>query len=261
MWRLLLLLALVGCDGGPAPPRLQAPAPAPSNAVRLVGTSAATPLLTRLARAFVARNPGAPLVIDAALSATGAAAALSDGVVDAAVVMRPRGQTPERGTQIARTLPMLAVGPGVPLRRISAVDLAARLADPEPRWPDGHPLRLLLRPAGDPLQRAVAALHPELDAAISAAVDARRFRVVPQDAELREALRTTPGAIAVTDVGGTRMHATPLWRVRIAEGHPAPVGIWVVTGAAPPERLSEFLRFAAGGQGQALVSDLGYALP
>ncbi len=261
MSRLLITLVLVGCDPTPAPPRLDPSTAGPVGAIRLVGASAATPLVTRLARAFLARSPGSPLLVDAPLSPEGAAAALADGVVDATVVMGPAAGAPANATLLARTLPMLAVGPGVPLRRISAADLARRLADPEPRWPDGHPLRFLLRPAGDPLQRAVAALHPDLDAAISAAVAARRFRMVPSDAELREALRTTPGAIAVADVGGVRMHATPLWRMRLSEGRPAAVEIWLVTRDPTPERLRVFIAFATGSQGRAIVGDLGYGLP
>ncbi len=257
-----LMLTLTACDRAAEPPQLDPPAARHARAVRVVGVSAATPLVTRLVRSFAARIAGLPLVVEAPLSQVGAEAALADGVVDAAVVLRSASDPPPpNGVRLARTMPLLVVGPGVPIRRVGAADLARRLTDPQPRWPDGHPLRLILRPLDDPLQRAVAAMHPDLEAAIAEAVKARRFRVVPHDAELREALRATPGAIAVTDLGSLRMHATPLWRVRLNEGRPKPVDVWLLTGETPAPRLRAFFDFATSADGRSLVGDLGYGVP
>jgi len=257
-----LVIWVLACSPEAEPPSITTPVPRPGGVVRIVAVSAATPLVTRLVRAFSSRNPGPPLVVEAPLGAAGAAAALADGAVDAVVVLRGAEEPPpDNGVRLARTQPCVVVGPAVPQRHIGAAELARRISDAQPRWRDGHPLRLLLRPGDDPLQRAVAGLHPDLAAAIEEAVGARRFRVVSRDAELREALRATPGAIGVTDVGGLRMHATPLWRMKLTEGRPAPVDLWLVTGDAPPPRLAPFVGFATGAQGRGLVVDLGYGAP
>ncbi len=260
----LLLMAAVGCNSAPAPPSLE---PTPPNAegqaraVRVAGLATATPLIARLARAFEARHPGPRVVVDAPLSARGAKAALSDGALDGAIIGAPEGEVPPNATRVAATRPSLAVGAGVRTRSLDAGTVRDHLEAARLTWPDGLPVRVLLRPLDDPLQRALVQGRSDLEVAFREAVEARRFRVLAHDADLRQALQDTPGAIGVTDLGAMRMHGTPLWPVHL-EGVTVPrVDLWLGTASTPPPRLQAFLAFVEGAEGRALVVDLGYEVP
>lgn len=254
-------LALAACGSPEPPPPLDAPAVRPPDrVVRLAGAAGATPLVSHLAGVFKDREPGLPLVVDAPIGADGAVRALDAGVLDGALVLADAGAPPRsEAACVALTRPTLVAGPEVPVRSLSPEALASALAGNDAAWPSGLPRRVLLRPADDPGQHALAATSPALQGAFAQALGSARWRVVLRDADLRDQLARTPGAIGVLDSGSLGLHGAPLWPVRL-EGvdAPRPLCVWLAPRAEAPERLSAFIRFLLSPQGQALVGDLGY---
>ncbi len=252
-----------GCTPEPVPPSLDPPVPAASeDRVHLAGDEAATLLLRHLAEHFSARNAGGgAVVVEAPLGAAGALRAVADGALDAACVLTAEGSPgPEGAVPIAITHAILATGGASSLRSLTQERLRALLLS-GPTSESGP--ALLLAPADDPVQHALAAVDPALEGAFDEAIAQHHWPVYFDGAALRDALRRTPGAVAVVDTGTLRHRAIPLWTVALTESPPPDVRLvlQVVPGPHPPARLQEFLAFITGPDGRALVSDVGYTPP
>lgn len=255
-WALVALAWVAGCAPIAEPPPLDpAPPPAPSAEIRIAGAEAATPLVRHLAELFQSRQPGPPVVVEEPLGDAGARAALADGRIAAALVVTPGGAG--EGVVLARSAVVLAVGPGVRARRITAAVLAESLRGERAVWGGGLPRRVLLRPVDDPIQAALVAAVPGLDAPLAAAVAGRRWPVYGREGALRSALRA-PGALAVADRGNLRLHGVPAWEVAIDGVAPVHVDVRLIAGEPMPPRLRAFVAFAASADGGALVGDLGF---
>jgi hypothetical protein len=252
--RLLLPLLLLACEPPVAVPPLPAPVATPAMGVRLAGEGAFTPLVVRLTREFSDRNPGEALVVEAAVGGRGAQRALADGVLDAAIVARSVGQPlAAGGVRVAGTEVVLAAGRGTGLRgRLSPERLAGLLSAEVP-----GKLRLFLRGPEDALEQALVASAPLLGPSFEGALQTQRWPVLTDESALRETLRGVPGAVVLADTGFLALHGLPVWTVPVVEPPPR-VELVVVARADAPPRLTQFLAWVAGPEGQALVQELGY---
>jgi hypothetical protein len=223
--------------------------------VRLAGEGAFTPLVVRLTREFSDRNPGEALVVEAAVGGRGAQRALADGVLDAAIVARSVGQPlAAGGVRVAGTEVVLAAGRGTGLRgRLSPERLAGLLSAEVP-----GKLRLFLRGPEDALEQALVASAPLLGPSFEGALQTQRWPVLTDESgPARDAARgagsggaggyRVPGAARAAGVDG-------------AGGGAAAAGGAGGGGPGPdaPPRLTQFLAWVAGPEGQALVQELGY---
>ncbi len=93
---MLPLALLTGCAGDPPPPTpaqandVLAPTP---DALLVMGSGAATPLLQALARAYATGHPSLPVRVEPSVGSAGGIAAATDGAVDLGLVGRPLGPT------------------------------------------------------------------------------------------------------------------------------------------------------------------------
>ena len=250
---------MAACEPGVEPPALE-PAPPTTDDSRLhiAGDEAATPLFRHLADHFSARRPGPAVVVESPLGAVGARRALEDAALDAALVV---GGAPGEGIVIAVTRVTLVTGAASSLRQLSPETLRGLLRG-EPA-PGGASRTMFLASADDPVQRALSEATPELQAAFAEAISGRRWPLFFDGQALRDAVRRTPGAVAVTDSGTLQMLALPLWPVRLG---PSPkfddrLALRIVAPETPRPRLVAFIEFLRSAEGQALITDVGYGLP
>lgn len=126
--------------------------PASERAVRIGGTGAALGLMTRLAAAYTAQAPGAAIEVLPSLGSSGGIRALGEGVIEIAVSARALRQEEAasglRAVPLSRT-PFVLVTSHPEPPGIAGSDLASLYAEPAAAWPDGTPLRIILRPASD----------------------------------------------------------------------------------------------------------------
>lgn len=260
----LMAQGVAGCGQQTAAPAIEAARPRIAGpTVRVAGDAVATPLMSRLAAAFSARHPGAPIVVDAPISSSGALRAWRSGAIDIALMVTSGdAPAPEGAVLLAETEPILVAGPGVRTRRITADVLAAVLRGENPSWPDGLARRVLLAPADDPAQRAFANTSPGLRAAFQDANRDRRWRVVHQAAALRQAIAETPGAIGVLDKGGLSLHGTPVWPVALTAGRPPDrLRLWILPDREQRARSVGLMAFVTGPEGRTFAKNLGYSVP
>ena len=256
----ILALHLSACEPRAAPPALEtARAPAGDAVVRVAGVSTGTRLASRLATAFETRSPGSPVLVEAPIGRP--IEALADGLIDAALVITTGDVPPAPfALALARTRAVLAVGGGVGIRALAPGEWARTLYGTAGPWPGGLPRQVVLRPAEDPLQRALAEQHPVVAAALDRALAAGRWPVERRDGALLGALRRRVGSIAVTDTGNSRLTGSPVWTLDLGRPPPA-LTLWLVTAEHPPERLVHFVAFLRGSEARGLIADDGFEVP
>ncbi len=140
----LFILLLAGCGA--------LSAQASEAHLRLGGTGAAIGVMTRLAEAFAADNPGISAEVLPSLGSGGGIRALADGAIDVAVSARALKPAEAENPLVAAPLsrsPFVVVTSNPEPQELAAGDLAALYANPAARWADGSPVRIILRPKSD----------------------------------------------------------------------------------------------------------------
>lgn len=250
---------LLGCEPRQAPPELPQPAARPQRqALRLAGDAVTTPLVKRLTRVFRVQRRGRHITVDEAIGAQGAARALADGIIDGALIAQPAQQPPPpNAVRLARTRVVVAVSRSGGAYQMQPAELARTFLGQHAAWPNGLPRRVLLRSPEDPLQQALALRMPAVGAALAQAFEQGNWPVYLRADALRAALRVTPGALAITDVGSLGLHGLPVWVIKV--GEPVFVDLWLQARPDASPRMRAFMRWLAGAEAQEMIRGLGYA--
>jgi phosphate transport system substrate-binding protein len=240
------LLALVALAGG-----------ARAEELRAGGTGGALGLLQRLAPAFAAASPGDQLRIQPSLGSGGGIAAVRDGVIDLAVSARPLNAAEQAaGLRAAPWIstPLVAVtarrdAPG--LARAMLPDLYAQA---NPTWPDGVPLRVILRPPSEASIDLLIAAQPALGPALRLAHQRRFIPVAPTDQDNFIAARATPGSLTFAGLAQLLTEGEGLFQVPLdgavasldqaaPSHHGADMPMLLVRGADPAPVARRFVAF------------------
>lgn len=220
------LTALVGCAAERGRPEafVCQPAAAARQAAGLLvaGSGAALPL-AEAAQLEIGEQAGIALRIASSIGSRGAREALAAGDIDIALAAEPTlPQTPGvRWTAVARTDVVLVTTRRGELAPLDERALAAAIASAPPRWPDGTPMRILLRPADDSGMVALARGRPRLHAALNAAREGEDVQVLDTDQEMARALRATGDAIGLLDRGMLGLLQVPAWPIDTGAAGPS----------------------------------------
>ncbi|MGJ8571443.1 MAG: substrate-binding domain-containing protein [Hoeflea sp.] len=174
---------------------------AQADTLRIGGTGSATVLMQRLGAAFEAKETGTTVEVIPGLGSSGAIAAVRDGVLDLAVSARPLKPAESGLTEIIaiRTPYGLASSHPKP-GDIATADIAAFYAEPTSTWPDGSPVRVILRPKSESDTALLGETFPEM----AAAIDKVRMRIdVPvaaTDQDNLEMARSVDGSLVGTSL-------------------------------------------------------------
>lgn len=203
------------------------------------------------------------------LSTSGGLKALQAGAIDIALAGRPLTAA-ERAQGLVdqplfRTPYVFAVHGDVPVRGVSLAELAALYAGRTASWPDGQPVRLVLRPPSDGDSAFVKSLGAGLADAVTLAQSRPGSLVAMVDAEATEALERIGGSLGITTLGllraeRRRLNVLQLEGVRpdadtLADNrYPHAKTVHLVTRARPrPEDTAVLARLAEPAVAQALA--------
>lgn len=265
-------------ESGPTPP--QAPRAqvrehlSPSLPMQVAGSGSNLPL-TRILLAAWAQREQQTFTLHASIGTTGAIQALRGGAIHIGLLSRTlkeqeRAQEPAiQVIHYARSVVVLAAHPDTVDRSIAPAEFFAVLRGERTTWSNGVPRTFLLRERGDSSQAAVAASIPEFARLEREAQTTRRFRVLYSDADLRQALMATPGAMGWTDLGALGLERSPLVVVDLdyipASGERTspqsyrfskPLDFAVVQPVDP--RAASFMRWCRSPEGRALIQSSGF---
>lgn len=240
--------------------------------ILLSGTGSSTGGMRALAEAWSRAHPATPVRVLPSVGSSGAIRAVLDGKLHLGCVARAlTAEEAARGAAqrpYARTPLVFATDPGNPLRSISPAEIERIYAGERTAWPDGRPIRLVLRPPADALSTALAALSPGLRAAQERARLVHGLFVGVTDQDAADHLERTPGAFGPTTWSlvvseGRRLNVLALDGVHpSAPGYPWTVELsFVWRGAQPPGAARGFLAFAASAEGARVLAATGHLPP
>lgn len=174
------------------------PPAAAAEVITISGTGAGMGGFAIVAAAFEKRHPDVTVRVLPSIGSTGGIRALIDGKLDVACLSRPLKEEEKKRADLveevyARTAFVFATrpenaAPGWKLSEIEEIHAGRRTT-----WPDGSPLRLVLRPQSDTFSVYLQTLTPGMKAALDAA---RRY---PYTLPLSVVYRKDRGAGAVKE--------------------------------------------------------------
>ena len=241
--------------------------------LRIGGTGAAVASITQVAAAFQKNHPDVRFIFPPSLGSSGGIKAVIAGALDVGLNSRPLTEA-ERGhglvvAEYART-PLLLVtshqgaAGDFTLQRIASLyngDLQS--------YPDGAPIRLIMRPEVEIDVHLVRGLSPEIDAAVLRAQAREGMGVAVTDQDNAEILVKTRGAIGwmtMAQLISESLELAPLpidnimpIQANFASGkYPLFRSFSVVTAAQPSPLVKSFLEFLASAEGRAILSRNGH---
>src|SRR5688500_1932163 len=187
------------------------PLPSAADTLRLGGTGMALGPMRELANALSARDSAFQAEVLPSLGSGGGILALAKGAIDVAVAARPL--TPaevQNGLRIAactRTPFVLATSLTTP-QRARKSDIAALFADPAAAWPDGTPVRIVLRTRDDADNTFLIEHFPGMQAALE---NARQRPDVPlatsdqHNAELAQKIAGSLTSMTLMQIASERL--------------------------------------------------------
>lgn len=268
-WRRLrrsTLLAAVLLSG------LLGPLVSVADPMKLGGTGSALGVMQHLIEAFQRTDPSASFVVVPNLGTAGGMKALAAGAIHLALTNRP-----PRGEEVAQGLVARAYGktpfvlvtskPGV--SGLTVQQLAEIYAGKQRTWPDGSPIRLILRPANDGDTSILASFSTAMKQALDLAMAQEEMIIALTDQDSVNNVERLPGALGTASLAlllSERRSLTPLALdgVRpsvetLAEGsYPYMKTMYLVTKGSPDGPVARFIDFVASPAGRTILRANGH---
>lgn len=182
------------------------PEAASAETLTVGGTGSSTPLIERFAQAYAKLKPEITVrVIDPPIGSSGSIRAILAGARDLAVPGRPlNDEEKARGGQdweLGRTPFLIVTSQKQPQPGFSFAQLAAIYEGKQTAWPDGSPIRLVMRSPTESDTLLLRKLSPEMDRALETALARPGILVATNDLESLQLLEKTPGSLGTTNLG------------------------------------------------------------
>lgn len=259
-------------------------APGAPEIVRVGGTGSGTLLLQHMAQAYVRQQPGTQIkAVLPPLGGNGGLRALSAAAIDLAIVSSPPRRAsgedaPAGGSLLWVKTPLAMVArngaggngssnPGLSRDQVADI-FSGRLA----QWPDGRPIRLVLRSQRESDLKLLRAISPEIDAAVGLALKRTGIPVAENDVENRQILERTPGSFGIVPLGQlmlpenqpTELVPLPIDGVMPStaalrsRAYPYEKPFYLAFGKAPSAATRDFLAFLQSPAALEILARLGF---
>ena len=243
---------------------------------RIGGTGVALGTMRVLGEEFRKTRPGLEVEVLPSLGSPGGIRAALAGAIDIGVSARTLN--PEElaagavQTPVGSTPFVFAVAAASKVTALSSADLVDIYAGTKTRWPDGSPVRLVLRSPSGAEIALLYGISPQMREAHLLAEKRPGLLTTATDQENADALESIPGAIGVITIAQIvsekrSLHALPIDGVAptpaaLRDGsYRLSVPLYLVTGARLSPRAREFIAFIHSAAGVALLSRNGYHVP
>jgi phosphate transport system substrate-binding protein len=252
------------------------PFAAAAEELRIGGTGNALGTMRLLGEAFVRLHPEHKVVVLPSIGSSGAIKAVPRGALDVGVSARPLNEAEKAAgvvaIEYARTPTVLAVSRGAAVREVTRDQLVAIFAGTLTRWPDGTPIRPVLRQPGDDNTRQLKSLTPLMEQALGAAEQRAGLPFAVIDQEAADKIETIPGAIGVTALSlilseerGLRPLALdgvePSVSNAAAGSYPLSKRFFVIVRPEPAPAVRSFVEFLRSAPAREILARTGHWLP
>jgi phosphate transport system substrate-binding protein len=247
----------------------------PSATLTIGGTGSALGAMSLLASEFTKVRPDIHVTVLPSLGSGGGIKALADGSIDLAVSTRPLKQAENdkglRASEYARTPMVFATRQDNSAEGTSLEQTVSLYSGDHQTWPDGTPVRLIMRPENESDTDLIRAISPEMDAAVQSALQRKELHVAINDQDNATALEKIPGSLGVIplaqimteqrrikplvfdDLEGT-VEALKAGNYPYAKEH------YIVSKSDPGPEAQAFLDFIASPEGQEVLRVSGHVV-
>lgn len=243
--------------------------------LKIGGTGGAYGGMKALAQAYQHHNPQVNMVFSPTLGSSGGIKAVLSGAIDVAMSARPLAPGEiQRGALehvYART-PFVFATPyqqGAASARFTLTDIAAIYCGKISAWPDGTPLRLVVRPEVDYDFVLLKRMSPEIAKAVSQAGSRPGMRIAVTDtdnANILMDLQNSLGSIGLAQIVADKLPLYPLSLGSVAPSlenlqngsYPYSKSFSLVTGPSPKVEVRMFIQFVFSPQGQEILKQTGH---
>lgn len=240
--------------------------------VRAGGTGSALGTIHLLGEAYKKSHPQFTLELVSSLGTGGGIKALDKGAIQIALLARPLSQEETaRGLQAfeyARTPFVIATGKKG-LSGLSLSEIADIYGGRKASWPDGTPIRLVLRPASDADTTFLGSFSPPVKHAVAQALARDGMIVAVTDQDSASEILRLPGALGTSTLAlilseRRALYALPIDGVApsvksLANGtYPYARSLYLATKGTPPEAVAHFIDFIRSAEGRRILSENGH---
>ena len=237
------------------------------------GTGGALGTMHILAQEFMQQNPGVKVKILPSLGSGGGIKAMMRGAIDISLSARKLKETEQQEglieIEIGKTPFIVIVGKDIASNSITERELADIYRGKLQTWPDGSPLRLVLRPEIDTDTLMLRAISPAMNAAMDAAHKRPGLILGMTDQDSADKIEDQPGAIGTSTLAQILTEKRKLKALAISGVMPSPETIagkeyplyktfYFIIEKEPSSSVRQLLRFVHSDIGQRLLSQYGY---
>lgn len=245
---------------------------AAAQTVRVGGTGSGLGTARVMADTFTKGAQQITLTIVPNLGSSGALRALQAGAIDAAIIARPLRPAETAnglvGYEYGRS-PFVFVSSKPDVKNLTAATIADVLSGRATRWPDGQPVRFVLRPQSDGDSALLASFSPEIESALKLAHTRPGMVLAPTDQEAADEAERLPGSLAANTLAlvlskRRKLNVIPFSGVApsvktLASGaYPYYKSLVIVTRGAPEGAVLKLIEFYQSPKGRAILEANGH---
>lgn len=252
------------------------PVLASAGEIRIGGAGNALGTMQLLAEAFAKSHPETTIVVLPSIGTAGVVKAVAKGSVAIGLAAHPLSDEDARNgltaTEYARSPTVFAVQEKNKVTAISQGQVAEIYNGKWLRWPDGTPIRPVMRQPGDDNYRQVRMLSPALEAALAVAEQRPGLPFAVTDQDAADKMEAIPGSFGTSTVAVIRSEKRAL-RALALDGvaptmenarsgrYPLVKPFFFVLPKTPVPEAQEFIQFVRSPQGIKILEQNGHYIP
>ncbi|NTV91240.1 MAG: hypothetical protein HGA22_12920 [Clostridiales bacterium] len=242
-------------------------------AIAITGTGASIGSMQLMANGFQKKHPGVTVKVLPSIGSTGGIKAVNEDKIDIGLSYRPLKQDEKNDKIIeepyGRTAFIFGAQASNPAKGFTLAEIEEIYAGKRTTWPDGNPIRLVLRPASDSYSTYLAGINPGLKSASEKARSVPGVYVGNTDQDAAIQIEKTPGSFGTTSLSLVVAEKRKIKALTVDGA--APTTSNVSTGKYPyattlylvykrdkyKGAIKDFIEFIYSRDGQKLLSDNG----
>jgi len=245
---------------------------ASAETLRIGGTGVALGSISVLADAFEAQHPGSEIEVLPSLGSGGGIKAVIAQAIDLGLSSRPlkdkEAAAGAKARPYAQTAMVFATSVGNDTSTITTEDIAEIYSGEASQWPNGTPIRLVMRPPSEGDIKVIRSLSQEIDQAVDAAFERASAVVALNDQENAETLESLEGSFGLMAVGQIKAENRQLKALKLVRSEATDMSdvpedeflktLYLVSSDAASPLAAAFQTFIYSEEAQAILSSYDF---
>jgi phosphate transport system substrate-binding protein len=245
---------------------------AAAESLRLGGSGAAIPAMKMMGEALKRQAPEFSLVIVPDLGSGGGLKALSLDKIEVAISGRSLTQEEEAQGMVAMEYgrsPFVLATPKKNVKGLTLKEIADIYAGRTTKWPDGTPIRLVIRPVNDVDTPLLASFSPAVKEGVELSQKRPGLVTAIYDLEVVNEIQKLEGGLGTSSLTPILAENHPLYPLAIDGVAPTPKNLadgkykhykpfYIVTRGRASAPVKRFIEFVHSAEGRKILADTGH---